>query len=61
MNSGVWEYRRKKGRLNVVLYRCVYFRGMKRNTTNIREESKFCIVAKTGYHASVLLQCKPAG
>jgi hypothetical protein len=34
---------------------------MKRNTTNIREESNFCIVAKAGYHASVLLKCKTAG
>jgi hypothetical protein len=61
MNSGVWEYRREKGRLNVVRHPGVYFREMKRNTTNIREESSFCIVAKAGYHADVLLRCKPAG
>jgi len=42
MNSGVWEYRREKGWLNVVCYPGVYFRGMKRNTTNIREENNFC-------------------
>jgi nucleoside-diphosphate-sugar epimerase len=51
MNRGVWEYRREKGRVNAVRYPGVCFRGMKRNTTNIREENNFCVVAKAGYHA----------